>query len=60
MQSNSKISKLTHQSAKLTHTTSKPENKNRDPKNDIKPDEEFAFDEDPISIAMLRSNLAIQ
>ena len=41
--------------SKPTHITSKYENKNRDPKNDIKPDDEFAFDEDSTSIATLRS-----
>jgi len=45
--------------SKPTHITSKYENKNRDPKNNIKPGDEFVFDEESTSIATLRSNPAI-
>ena len=52
MQSNSKISKLTHENANLTYTTSKAKHKNRDRKS--LSNEEFAFDESSTPIAMLR------
>ena len=60
MQSSSNNSKLTLQNPKLMHITSESENKNRDPKNAIKPDEEFVFNKDSTSIATLRSNPTIR
>ena len=52
MQLSSNILKLTLQNPKLTHITSEFENKARDPKNFIKPNKEFAFDEDSTSIGV--------
>ena len=60
MQSSLNNSKLTLQNPKLTHITSESENKNRDPKNSMKTDKEFAVEEDSTLIATLRSNPAIQ